>query len=354
MKIRIGTYNCENLFVFHRLREKGFDLRFKTTHHVADMEYDGKGVRITALKRGWAITKNQRQITARSILENQPDMIALQEIENLDALRAFVTDFMNFKIKDIRGVSNSSSKIYWKMPYVILIDGNDDGFIDVALMSRFPIIAVRTHIWDTRKTAGGKTTPVFPRDCLEVDVEIPTKPKKKIVTFYVNHFTSKRSDKTGDKREIQAEEVIKIVKKRFGDKIDKSYFVILGDLNAAPEEKALKTTLYNSAKIHLINPLSLLPANQQWTHFWYNDDPAKPDPGKLKSLSQLDHLLLSRAFKTKNPSPKVLIERRGLLRTIEDVKENKRGPLLPKFPGVTKELGTEGSDHCPVFVDLEI
>lgn len=345
MKIRIGTFNCENLYVYHRLRD--LDIRFKTKHELADLDYDRPGVRITALEKGWSIDDQQRKVTARSIVENQPDIIALQEIENLDTLNKFYSDFMKkIKIKDARGVfGNNEQKITWDMPYRILIDGNDNHYIDVALISRFPITEIRTHIWDTRKADNNREYPVFPRDCLEVDVQIPTSPTQTI-TFLVNHFTSRRSDKTGTKRRRQAEKVIEIIKERFGQNLGNGNFIILGDLNDTPGDESLKQTLYNPS-LGLIDPIKQLPTEERWTHFWYDDK-----TGKAKSVSQLDHILLSPSFRNNNPAPEVTIERRGLLQTVRNLANV--GNIPAPFKGVSNNLHSEGSDHCPALVDLEI
>lgn len=347
MQIRIGTFNCENLYVFHRLRKLDirFELRKKLDPNkaykekLAKIKYDKSGVPITSLEQGWEIKDSQRTITARSIVENQPDIIALQEVENLDTLNKFYRDFMQkLKVNDLRGVLNTSKKVRWDMKYRILVDGNDNHRIDVALMSRFPIKNIRTHIWDPQKNS---PHPMFPRDCLEVDVEVS---KNKIITFLVNHFTSRLSDKTGDKRKRQANEVIDILHNRFGEKLDGENFVILGDLNDSPKDISLKTTLYNS-KHKLIDPLKQLPEQERWTHFWYNDE-----TGKAKETSQLDHIILSPSFKKSNSQ--VRIERRGLLQTVKDL--NNVGNIPVPFDGVSRELNTEGSDHCAVYVDLEV
>ncbi len=363
MQIRIGTFNCENLYVYHRLRK--LDIRFelgKTTgksktkkefekyayeDKLAKIRYDSKGVPITSLEQGWSITDEQRKNTARLIAENQPDIIALQEVENLDTLNRFYSNFMQKKVKDLRGIyGDKQKKVQWKMDYRIAIDGNDNHRIDVGLMSRFPINGIRTHIWDRHDT-GKMKIPMFPRDCLEVDVKIPG--SGKTVTFLVNHFTSRREGpQTSDKRKRQAKAVIKIVKERFGKKLEDGNFVIMGDLNDSPNDESLKSTLY-SPTLNLINPLESKPENERWTHFWYDDETGVPN--KHEPVAQLDHLILSPTFK-KSSIQNVKIDRRGLLRTIEKVDDV--GDLPEPFNGITEKPGREASDHCPIFVDVDI
>ena len=67
------------------------------------------------------------------IKENDPDIIALQEIENLDTLKQF---------NRVRSYLNRD------YPYAILIDGNDRRQIDVALLSKHKLTNIRTHQYD--------------------------------------------------------------------------------------------------------------------------------------------------------------------------------------------------------------
>ncbi len=78
---------------------------------------------------------------------------------------------------------------------------------------------------------------------------------------------------------------------------------------------------------------------QRWTHFMSMKNQ------KHSSVSKMDYIFLSPAISNKNPNAKLFIERGGL------------SPLCKfytgkRFPGVTEN--TEASDHCALFVDLEI
>lgn len=132
------------------------------------------------------------------------------------------------------------------------------------------------------------------------------------------------------------------------DKLDKGNFVVCGDLNDSPEDDSLKKTLY-AEELGLLNPIATLPKKHQWTHYWYYDN-GNP---RRKPFVQLDHVILSPSFKKDNKSPHVEIERRGLLQTFWE----KADPTIDKekpFRRVTDKIGTEGSDHSGVFVDLKI
>jgi len=62
-------------------------------------------------------------LTAKAISETKADVIALQEVESLAALRRFRNDYLKRRGYD----------------HVIVLDGNDPRFIDVAVMSKYPI-----------------------------------------------------------------------------------------------------------------------------------------------------------------------------------------------------------------------
>jgi endonuclease/exonuclease/phosphatase family metal-dependent hydrolase len=118
-----------------------------------------------------------------AIRELEADVLALQEVENVDTLKHF------------RAVALGGRKAY---PYVAGIDGNDPRLIDVAVLSRLPITRVRSyqHLLDGTST-------VFSRDCLEVDVTLPGGGS---LTLYVNHLKSMLGGRgaTRAKRVLQA------------------------------------------------------------------------------------------------------------------------------------------------------
>lgn len=336
-RLTIGTFNVENLFIYHRLRKNGLDVRFKNRPvSIKDLGYKDAGVRATALESGFWVEKGQRKTTARAIVADRPDIVALQEVEGLETLRKFRGEFMN-KIR-IDGK-------YLRYPYALSIDGNDHLMIDVGVLSQKPIADIRTHIFDRRK-AGNRRFPIFPRDCLEVDFCVDGN-HKQLLTMYINHFTSRLSDHTGDKRRRQAREVVRIIRERFGPKLDRGDFIVCGDLNDTPSDRGLAPLYESSLGLHDV--LARVPESERWTHYYYDDY------GNPKELSQLDHFLVSPSLWKKNKNGKdirVAIEKRGLLQTIRRWPVEKTGPLPDPFKGVTRKPGTEGSDHCPVYVSM--
>ena len=82
-----------------------------------------------------------------------PDIIFLQEIESLIALRVFNEDYLQ--------------KQY---PYAFLVDSHDFRQIDVGVLSKFEILNVRTHVDDLDPV--DPTKYLFSRDCLEVEFKL--------------------------------------------------------------------------------------------------------------------------------------------------------------------------------------
>ena len=126
-KLKIGTFNVENLFLRYRLlkNERG-------SRSGKPVNYDKfvKGGHINML--GWSIedygpiAKSARRLTATVILKNNPDLLALQEVENIEALIQFNRKYLNNKYR-----------------YMMVIDGNDPRQIDVGVLSKFDFTSDR-------------------------------------------------------------------------------------------------------------------------------------------------------------------------------------------------------------------
>lgn len=299
VKVKIGTFNVENLF-----------MRYNFQKNVDVEKFLNKGGPRPWLK---AVLQNTNDIkggqtvsTAKVIKENDPDVVALQEVEDMSTLKQFngKKEFLNKRYR-----------------YALLIDANDPRFIDVAILSKFPISHIRTHQFD--KDDNGRL--IFSRDCLEVDIDA----RGKTLTLFVNHFKSKFMDNP-DKRKKQARRVAEIIKARFGRTL-RGNFAVLGDLNDTPDADTLRSLL--GMNLENVIQTRVADPKERWTHV----HKSKP--------SQLDYVLLSPAL-SRNSGGKPTIERRGLSTDIKLYKG-------PRFPGIGKD-GTEASDHCAVFMDVEV
>jgi endonuclease/exonuclease/phosphatase family metal-dependent hydrolase len=309
VKIKIGTFNAENLFLRYKFLEK----QRGSSKTIDPMKYIIEGVTINML--GYEVLdEGQRKNTARAILENDPDILALQEVENLLALKQFNSKYLNRKY-----------------PYSLVIDGNDLRQVDIGLMSKFPIGDIRTHQFDRDKKGI-----IFSRDCLMADIHLDNAGDKKL-TMLVNHFKSKLSFKpgedTGEKRLRQATRVADIIEKHLGEDLEDANFVVAGDFNDTPDAECLQPLL---GKPWLENVIARLPRDEQWTHYW----------DRKKETSHIDFILLSKSLAENNKDALPVIERRGLA-------DYAKAYTGPRFPGVGRK-GTEASDHCPVFMELEV
>lgn len=356
------TFNVNNLYVRYRFGEKFPGDRSQQASHVAPegwgflpLNTEGTVKIFNAEQREMAALAIRRGKERSNKLEkpkkplkpvkpeNYPDILCLQEVESLIALR-------EFNRVHLEGV----------YPYAVLLDGRDLRHIDVAVLSKLPITSVRTHIDDPDPKEKGKAAYIFSRDCLEVDIQL-TKAGKTL-TLFVNHLKSKFAEtdadrKSGDaKRERQADEVKKIVNARFPD-LGKGLYAIVGDLNDEPRSKPLAPLMKNTPFVNAVE--RIVDENERWTH-WYRGE---------NQVSQMDFLLLSPELDkaTKNEMP--VIERRGI--GFDRVLANKKGtgPKLTKlhkidddpnpveidfqfsrFTGVTPSV--YASDHCPIFLEI--
>lgn len=304
VKIRIGTFNAENLFA-----------RFKFRADYTKEELTN------VVKEGWAadktkfvgLTGDDRRITASAIKAIKADILGLQEIEAMDTLKRFVKEFLPKE----------------GFNYQVLIDGNDPRLIDVALLSKFPIDYIRTHQFDRLP---GKKGFIFSRDCLEVGVRLS---QGTVLPVFVNHFKSMVGGRknTMPRRKAQAQRVVEILQSRFGDDPGESAWVVLGDLNDYMPSEGLQPLL---GQPWMENVLDRLPEQEQWTHHYSKKDEYK----------QLDYILLSRSLATANPGAVPEVERRGL-------PQRAKRYTGKRFPRVGKDR-PKASDHCPVLIELEV
>jgi predicted extracellular nuclease len=332
MKLTIGTFNTENLFLRYYFNKKERGNMFAKPTKWKDllapvveakteeaMQKKGAELALNINMLGWElentgpVSKSARVATAKVILENLPDVLAVQEVENLEALLQFNRHFLK--------------NAY---PYAMVIDGNDMRQIDVGVLSKYDLVSIRSHRFEPK--GAGPTGRTFSRDCLEVTIR-PTKTKE--LTILVNHFKSQIAKNEEERlkgvarRKAQATRVVEILQERFGKKLVGN-FVVAGDLNAGPETEEMQPLL----EAGLVNVLDRLPEEERWTHYYK----------KNKAAEQLDYLLLSPALAKANKG-KPWIERRGLGTDINYYKGE-------RFEQVEGKEGA--SDHCAIFIEVTI
>ncbi len=316
MRLTVTTFNLENLFN----RYAFLDMPWEERNY--EKVVQAVGLVSVASRAGdlvsYETTEIQRNNTAQAILDSEPDVLAVQEVENLYTLRLFNQEYLD--------------NYFDRM---LLIDGNDPRGIDVGFLVRkgFPaeIRNLRTHVDEAVPGAAVARSSVrnfgylargalFSRDCLEVDLEIGSR----VVTFLVNHF--KAQDGTQDstrRRRRQAERVAEIATQA----VQQGRLpLVLGDLNAPPDADGSLEPLLNSPVLQ--DPF---PADT-WTHYYV---PAK-------RVSRLDYILPHKALEVED----IHIVRKGLTTKCKQYRGERYPTVGPAH--------TEASDHCPVSVRLKV
>lgn len=297
-KVRIATFNVENLFARYNFK-KNFDPVGGDGFSVNDLAFN-------------LYDDDSKKITAKTIKEAKADVVCLQEVENMEVLERFVSRYLGGQDYKHR----------------MLIDSHDPRRIDVAVISKLPIVHTTTYRQERNKA---NTWWLFSRDCLEVTV----KKNNKTLTLYNNHFKSMMGgrDKTKKRREEQVKRVAKIITDTWSGNNYKGNFAVLGDFNDYVDNNNSLGALTNHAG--LVNTMNRISSASRWTHYWAGGNQYK----------QIDFILLGRELANKN-SNKPVIVRKGLPFRAE------------KYKGVrfddVGESEPKASDHCAVYIDIDL
>jgi endonuclease/exonuclease/phosphatase family metal-dependent hydrolase len=308
----------------------------------------------------------RRELAAKALRKPDnklPDILCLQEIENIYAVRALNQQYL---------------KNHY--PYSLVIDGHDIRNIDVGLLSRFPLKLIRTHVDDRDKEGEF----IFSRDCLEVTVALPDGPP---LTLFINHLKSKLVQKEKNeseaehrkrilashlRRKAQAEAVSRLIDERFSGKHTSALYAVVGDFNDTPFSPYVEPLLSSPRLTDVVSAHRA--ADDAWTYFWRSPN----------RVSQIDYVLASKALAgrvakvvDKHPDRKPHIERSGLAFKrstsadahilpanlvhfeADDVtpkpvgappKSTKIKFDFPRFKEVLQDVKNNISDHCPVKV----
>ena len=261
---------------------------------------------------------NERAIrnTAQVIVDVKADVLAVVEAESRPVLEHFS--------KELLPVAGGA-------PYhhVMLIDGNDERGIDVALMTTkgFPISDMRSHVDD--RMANG--TPIFSRDCPEYLI---TTPRGARLWVLPNHYKSKgfgNPATSNTRRLAQSARTAEIYGKLIAS--GERLVAVVGDLNDFPGSAPLAPLLGNTD----LKDVSTLPGFQDGGF-----------PGTFGSTAgptnKIDYVLMAPALMSKATAG-------GLFRT--GVWSGIRNPKWPVYPTMEKPEHA-ASDHAAIWVDLDI
>ena len=153
----LATFNANNFFLRYKFTNKyPGDMSRHSLIEATEAALVGylPGLAFDQIPRSYIIWDGQRRELANRALREpdgqMPDILCLQEVENLHAVRYLDQKYFGGHYS-----------------YALLIDSKDARNIDVALMSRYPIRHVVSHI-DDLDAHGSR---VFSRDCLEAEIE---------------------------------------------------------------------------------------------------------------------------------------------------------------------------------------
>lgn len=325
MELSIGTFNLNNLF-------SRFNFRFRA-------EVDGLeegAVDITAV-RTLADPEDQRVVTYEGrVVKKKPaaarkkiaerirsidvDVLAVQEVEDIDTLRYFARNELG------------APGLY---PYVVLIEGNDPRLIDLAVLSKYPIGAATS--WQHAVHPDEPKDRVFSRDLLEVEI-LDHARRKRLCTVYNNHLKSHfvpffedqgaGAAAADERRRRQAETVARIVKDRTRPN---SAYVVLGDMNDPPGSDAL-APLVADVRPELLNGL----AEPTETRPAPADDPPPPSAAWTHRFKPV-----------RQPARYELFDQVWLSPSLA-------GRQVGSWVDRRTKLGGDGSDHDPAWVVIDL
>lgn len=213
-----------------------------------------------------------------SILEGiRPDVVALVEVGGTNALLDLQRRL------DRKGLP---------LPHWELVQGHDEA-IQVALLSRFPIVGRRPHDHDAFLLGGRRLR--TSRGFLEADLEV--RPGYRF-TLFAAHLKSKRTSTVADESEIREQEARILrnhVERRLRDEPGANVLVC-GDFNDTRDSKAIRILLAPNSSLPLTDtrPAERIPGTAvpqggrngrlvTWTHFYAKED----------TYSRFDYVLLS-------------------------------------------------------------
>lgn len=277
LEITVGTFNLNNLFSRFNFKAELTDSNQKEVN--SEIQYVFTKDEQCRLRTygGKLVNKKsdvEQKRVAERILKMNLDILAVQEVEDIDTLRAFNSDQLGGSYSDD-----------------VLIEGNDKRLIDIGLLSKYPIGRVTS--WQYAVHPSLPNEKVFSRDLLQVDIESKDR-SERLFTLFVNHLKSQfinywenkdKATKANDAHRLRQSDVVaQIVKERMKED---NNFMVLGDMNAGLDSPTLAPFTENDA-LQLQNglenvsedqPLKIRddpPASVAWTHrFKESGSPAK-------------------------------------------------------------------------------
>lgn len=321
MDLTVGTFNLNNLFSrwnFQAEVPKGTTLT-QTLEFGPDTE-----ARLRRF-RGRVVTAKDPDDTATiaaRIAAIDVDVLAVQEVENIEALKTF-----------------NRESLGGRYPHVIVIEGNDPRLIDVGLLSKYPVGQVVSH--QTAPDPDDPSKRVFGRDLLRADILTPSR-SRRLLSLFNTHMKSNfvdslehrtpeakaaqriRNNERRKRQAIATEEIIA------AETRPNSRYVLLGDMNDDPDSEFLAPMLDSS--LGLVDALTDVSETRESKHEQLGAQPGPRWTSRYKPSGEPpEHRLFDQIWVSPSLASKVdasFIERR------------------------TKH-GGNGSDHDPSWVTLK-
>lgn len=263
-----------------------------------------------------------RRLTAELLKALDADVVALQEVFDLETLEYFHQNYL----------LPAGAAPY---PHLICLPGNDGRGLDVALLSRLPVDTIQSHASLTLTELGidppptvDPDFPVFRRDCLMVTIGP--------LTLFVCHFKSTYPDATTawTTRRLEALATRRLIERLFQDPAQ-NLWLITGDLNEPNDLGAGRRRAIAPLETGFsIDLMKRLPEKERWTYF-------DPHSGLYHCP---DAMLASPALAEQWPNSEPVVVRKGL------GEETSRFHGT-RFAGVGKHR-PHASDHAAVVIDF--
>ena len=291
----------------------------------------GGGVEVAADGRsdwvGWVdlttepVTAAAIANTARVIRDLNPHVLGVVEAENRVVLKHFTDAQLRTAAP---GGSGHDVPLF---PHVMLIDGNDDRGIDVALLTQrgYPLGPMRSHLDDADERGV-----VFSRDCPEYELRTPGGRR---LVILVNHLKSKGygSQSANNARRLRQAELVATIYRRLRAS-EVAYIAVLGDFNDTPTSAPLAPLLTGTD----LRDIS--------THSGFDDGGRPGTFGTMTASNRIDYLLLSPALFKKATGGGIW--RLGAWGGVN-------GTLWPHYDTVTKATDA-ASDHAAIYADVSL
>jgi len=203
-----------------------------------------------------------RKALAELIQRLNADILALQEIESRDVLAEFLR-----------------RELPQDYPFIACLEGNDVRGIDVALISRLPIISASSYQWQGwQPIPGVAASGGFARDVLHVRVQATT---TTMLDILVLHLKSQEGGETSALwRAQEATHVRRIVDDLLSD-TPNTALIVAGDFNAPPDSPSLAPLLRPASGTLLTDIARFVPESERFSYVF----------GEKRE--QIDYILLS-------------------------------------------------------------